>query len=217
MMLKNQTNHFVAVEANIAAGKSTLLPQLAAELGWEPLKEPVDDPHFTALLEDFTKHPHDANRRIRFQKYITERRAGLVKELDPNVNYLIERSLYSDLIFSQANFLSMEQPNAMYMDYYYDIKRRLQDYPRISAVIYLRTTPEIAYKRLISRAREAENGTPLSYIEDLHNFHEACLPQICREMATPLVKLDWNDFGCEKQVAQLIRNIIAEQNERSVA
>ncbi|CAM3649604.1 deoxynucleoside kinase [Parendozoicomonas haliclonae] len=216
-MLKNQTNHFVAVEANIAAGKSTLLPQLATELGWEPLKEPVDDPRFTELLEDFTKHPHDANRRIRFQKYITERRAGLVTELDTSKNYLIERSLYSDLIFSQANFLSMEQPNAMYMDYYYDIKRRLLEYPRISAVVYLRTTPEVAYGRLISRGREAENGTPLSYIQDLHNFHEACLPQICREMKTPLIELEWDNFGCEKEVAQMILDIIAEEKARDVA
>ncbi len=210
-MIKNQTNHFVAVEANIAAGKSTLLPQLATELGWEPLKEPVDDLRFTELLEDFTRHPHDANRRIRFQKYITERRATLVTELDPTKNYLIERSLYSDLIFSQANFLSMEQPNAMYMDYYYDIKRRLQDYPRISAVVYLRTTPEVAYNRLISRGREAEDGTPLAYIQDLHNFHEACLPQICREMNTPLIELEWDNFGCQKEVAQMIRELITRE------
>ncbi len=199
-----QTNHFVAVEANIAAGKSTLLPLLAAEMGWESLKEPVEDPTFSELLEDFTRHPHDANKRICFQKYITERRANLVNDLDPSKNYLIERSLYSDLIFSQANFLSMEQPNAMYMDYYYDIKRRLNDYPRISTVLYLRTTPEVAYNRLISRGRQAETGTPLEYLNDLHNFHEACLPQICREMQTPLVTLQWDDFGCEKEVAKTI-------------
>ncbi len=216
-MINNQTNHFVAVEANIAAGKSTLLPQLAAELGWESIKEPVDDARFTELLEDFTRHPHDANRRICFQKYITERRASLVKELDPTKNYLIERSLYSDLIFSQANFLSMEQPNAMYMDYYYDIKRRLEDYPRISAVVYLKTTPEVAYNRLISRGREAENGTPLAYIQDLHNFHEACLPQICREMETPMVALNWDHFGDAKEVANIIRRLIAEESARNAA
>ncbi len=215
-MIENQTNHFVAVEANIAAGKSTLLPRLAAELGWESLKEPVDDARFTELLEDFTKHPHDANRRICFQKYITERRAELVKGLDTSKNYLIERSLYSDLIFSQANFLSMEQPDAMYMDYYYDIKRRLNEYPRISTVVYLRTSPEVAYNRLLSRGREAEEGTPLEYLKDLHNFHEACLPQICREMETPLLTLEWNDFGCEKRVARQILEII-ESDEKKAA
>ncbi|GAA4647751.1 hypothetical protein GCM10023116_00130 [Kistimonas scapharcae] len=199
-----QTNHFVAVEANIAAGKSTLLPRLAEAMGWEALKEPVDDPRFTELLEDFTRHPHDANRRIRFQKYITERRATLVEGLDRGKNYLIERSLYSDLIFSQANFLSMEQPDAMYMDYYYDIKRRLEHYPRISAVVYLQTNPTVAHSRLLERARSAESGTPLAYLEDLHRFHEACLPQICREMQTPMLTVNWNAFGCEHELAKMI-------------
>lgn len=194
-----QTNHFVAIEANIAAGKSTLLPLLAEELGWENIVEPVDDPKFTELLEDFTKNPHDSNIRIRFQKYITERRSNLVNELDPSKNYLIERSLYSDLIFSQANFLSMERPDASYMDYYYDIKRRLNDYPSISLVVYLKTTPEVAYKRLQGRGRAAEKGTSLAYIKDLHRFHEACLPQICREMKTPLVTLGWDTFGMQFQ------------------
>ena len=213
-MTQHQTNHFVAIEANIAAGKSTLLPQLAEELGWEHIQEPVNDPKFAELLEDFTQYPHDANRRIQFQKYITVRRANLVKELDSNKNYLIERSLYSDLIFSQANFLSMEQPSAMYMDYYYDIKRRLNDYPRISTVVYLRTTPEVAFNRLISRGRTAENGTPLEYIRDLHLFHEACLPQICREMQTPLIELDWDNFGCAKEVTSLIlENIKTKQSQ----
>ena len=213
-MTQHQNNHFVAVEANIAAGKSTLLPQLAEELGWEHIQEPVNDPKFAELLEDFTQHPHDANRRIQFQKHITVRRANLVKELDSNRNYLIERSLYSDLIFSQANFLSMEQPSAMYMDYYYDIKRRLRDYPRISSVVYLKTTPEVAYNRLISRGRAAENGTPLKYIRDLHLFHEACLPQICREMQTPMIELNWDNFGCAKDVAQqILSSIGADQSQ----
>ncbi len=213
-----QKNHFVAVEANIAAGKTTLLPKLAAELGWEHLKEPVDDPKFTALLEDFTRHPADSGCRIRFQQYITERRAALVESLPTDKNYLIERSLYSDLIFTQANFLSMPQPDENLMLHYCEIQRRLKDYPRISAVVYLRTTPEIAHKRLQQRARQAEDGTPLSYIRDIHNYHEAMLPQICEMMGTPLLTTSWDNFGCERAVAAQIQEIIrAENKNHSVA
>ena len=207
-----QKNHFVAVEANIAAGKTTLLPKLAAELGWEHLKEPVDDPKFTALLEDFTRHPADSACRIRFQQYITDRRAKLVESLPTDRNYLIERSLYSDLIFTQANFLSMPQPDEALMLHYCEIQRRLQDYPRISAVVYLRTQPEVAHQRLQERARQAEDGTPLSYIRDIHNYHEAMLPQICEMMKTPLLTTTWDNFGCERELAKTIENIITEQN-----
>ena len=204
-----QTNHFVAVEANIAAGKSTLLPKLAAELGWEAIQEPVNDSEFTRLLKDFTDHPADACKRIQFQEYITNRRARLVNELPTDRNYLIERSLYSDLIFTQANFLSMSNPDERYMLHYCEIQRRLGDYPTISAVIYLKTAPEIAHRRLIERARSAEDGTPLSYLCDLHNYHEAILPQICRSMGTPLITVDWDHFGCEKGVAERLLATIA--------
>lgn len=206
-----QNNIFVAVEANIAAGKSTLLPKLAAELGWEALQEPVDDPEFTRLLEAFTSSPHDASQRIAFQEYITERRAQMVSQLPTHKNYLIERSLYSDLIFTQANFLSMSSLDEQYMLHYHSIQRRLQDAPMINAVVYLRTEPEIAYQRLLNRARSAEDGTPLHYLRDIHHYHEAILPQVCRSMGTPLLIIDWNDFGCEKTVAKQILAIVQPQ------
>ncbi|MGI9279725.1 MAG: deoxynucleoside kinase [Endozoicomonas sp.] len=205
-----QTHHFVAVEANIAAGKTTLLPKLAEALDWDPIQEPVEDPEFTRLLTEFTQNPSDSSKRINFQRYITERRAGIVKNLPKNRNYLIERSLYSDLIFTQANFLSMEQPDTDFMLHYCEIQRKLREYPVINAVIYLRTTPEVAHNRLLSRGREAENGTPFEYIRDIHHYHEAILPQICESMNTPMITLDWNEFGCEEEVGKRLIQVLAE-------
>lgn len=138
-----QTNHFVAVEANIAAGKTTLLPKLAAALDWDPVQEPVEDKVFNQLLTEFTQNPSDSSKRINFQRYITERRAETVNNLPEDRNYLIERSLYSDLIFTQANFLSMEQPDTEFMLHYCNIQGKLREYPVISAVVYLRTTPRL--------------------------------------------------------------------------
>ena len=159
-------------------------------------------------LKISTTHPKDSGKRIAFQQYITERRAQIVQELPQDRNYLIERSLYSDLIFTQANFISMEQPDERYMLHYCDIQRRLNDYPVISAVVYLSTSPETAHERLLSRARSAEDGTSLNYIRDIHNYHEAILPQVCRSMNTPLITVEGDDFGCEKQVAEMIRQTI---------
>lgn len=205
----------VAIEANIAAGKSTLIPKLCKELNWTEVKEPVDeDPEFARLLSEFTSHPEDAQKRIEFQKYVTNNRAQVLEGVDTENGCVIERSLFSDLIFSQTNFLSMERPDASYMDYYYDIKRRLTEYPQVDAIIYLRTTPEVVHKRLIGRGREAECGTPLEYIEDLHAFHEACLPQICREYNTELITVEWDQFGedlssnPEHMLAELIKETI---------
>lgn len=186
----------LVVEANISAGKSTLLPALARHIGYTHIQEPVDDPQFTHLLRLFTQNPTDTKIRLNFQRYITDSRSKLLKGL-PDGNYVVERSLFSDLIFSQVNMLGMERPSGEYLAYYYDIIDQLKDYPQTNAIIYLRTKPKLVHERLVLRARDAEVGTPLEYLEDLHNYHEACLPQICRAYNTELVTFNWDKFGAE--------------------
>ena len=193
-----------------------MVPELCKRLGWKEIIEPADsDPEFNQLLNDFTSNPYDANKRIEFQMYVTNNRAELLKNINTDEDsYIIERSLFSDLIFSQTNFLSTERPDASYMSYYYDIKRRLVDYPKVDAIVYLRTDPDVVYERMLGRGRAAEQGTPLDYIRDLHRFHDACLPQICREYDTKLITVDWTHFGTDismdplGMVAKIIQNVI---------
>lgn len=198
----------IAVEGNIGSGKSTVLPQLAQEIGFEFIQEPVDDPKFLELLEGFTKNPSSTSKRLEFQQYITSRRADLLKDI-PDGNYIIERSLYSDLVFSQVNMLGMERPDGAYLSYYYDIKDRLKDYPQVDAVVYLKTSPLICHKRMQERGREEEKGTPLIYLADVSRFHDACLPQICREYGADFMRFEWDCFGAEwggiKGVAEKLR------------
>lgn len=201
----------IAVEANIGAGKSTLLPKLVKELGqdWKAIQEPVDDPEFMRLLEQFTQNPHDTTKRLEFQKYITERRAKLLADI-PDGNYVIERSLFSDLIFSQVNMLGMERPSGEYLSYYYDIIDRLKDYPQVDAVVYLQTNPRVSWERMRDRARGAEDGTPLSYLTDLSRYHDAALPQICREYGATLCRFDWDNYGGDngpENIASFLRSL----------
>lgn len=206
----------IAVEANIGAGKSTLLQPLADELtlwsgeDWNVILEPVDeDPEFHRLLKVFIDNPDDADKRVEFQKYITVQRQGLLKNI-PDGNYLIERSLYSDLVFTQAYFLTAERPSAHYMDYYYDIKRRLQDYPKVDLVIYLDRCPLACYDSINKRAREGEYY-PIEVLEDLKRFHDACIPQIAREYGSKLLTVDLSkEYAIPSVVAADAMEIIYE-------
>jgi len=56
--------------------------------------------------------------------------------------------------------------------------RAVQEYNKMSGwvpdcYIYIRTSPEICYKRIVERSREAEKGIPLDYLTRLHEKHDA--------------------------------------------
>jgi len=184
----------VVIEANIAAGKSTLLQPLVDELqlwsgeDWELVIEPVDqDPEFHRLLKEMIADMSNPDKRIKFQMYLTESRQKLLNEL-PDGNYVVERSLFSDLVFSQMYFLTTEKPSGEYLDYYYNIKQKLKEYPQVDCVVYLDREPEACLESLKKRNREGEHYE-LHYLQDLKRFHDACLPQIAREYNTTLINV----------------------------
>ena len=196
----------IAIEANISAGKSTFAPKLAKAMGYEFILEDVDsNEEFKRLLKEYTE---DTTKRINFQRWITQHRSDLCAKLDPNGKYLIERSLYSDLIFSLANIFSVPRPDAEDMVYYYDIHKALEGYPKIDAVLYLKTDPEVVYNRMLSRGRSEEAGTPLKYLKLIHNCHEVFLPEICDRFKTPLITINWNNFGDTVTVAKALNEVI---------
>lgn len=199
----------IAVEGNIGAGKSTLLAPLAEGLGYEHILEPVDtDLEFQRLLAEFVNKPSDVHARNEFQMYMTNQRAELLKGLDPNGKYIIERSLLSDVVFTHAcmgNYESTAEDAAFHMDSYKHLISRLVDYPTIDVCLYLSTNPHIAHRRVLRRDRKQERGYELSYLQDVSAFHDAVLPQVCRKAGTTLVKVNWDVFRPVDEIIKLLK------------
>jgi len=201
----------VAIEANIAAGKSILLVPLAVALtektgaNWSVIKEPVDeDPVFLELLQVFVENPHDADARVAFQLYITASRQRLLNNI-PEGNYVIERSLFSDIVFCHVNFLMTEQPSARYMSYFYQIKDNLRRYPHIDLVVYIDRNARACFNDCMARARPGEDKYTLDYFEDVKAFHDACLPQITRQYgSTLLTHRVQSGFACPEALADAV-------------
>ena len=42
----------------------------------------------------------------------------------------------------------------------------------LDLIIYLRTSPEVAYSRMMDRGRKEEAGAPLNYLQLLHDAYE---------------------------------------------
>lgn len=186
----------VVIEGGIGAGKSTVLPAVRDELkaltgnDWKILIEPVDtDPEFHRLLKQFIENPSDANKRAEFQNYMTESRANMLVGI-PDGNYILERSLFSDLVFTHTNMLSTSCPTGEYWNAYWDIAKRLEDYPKPDALVYISRNPMACYESAVSRDRDGESGYDPVYFEDLHRFHLACLPQSTRKYNVPYIEHD---------------------------
>ncbi|WP_435274188.1 deoxynucleoside kinase [Psychrobium sp. nBUS_13] len=219
-MSTEQQFNLIAIEGNIGVGKSTLLPKLISELNehsnekWQLIIEDVDtDPEFQRLLKAFTVDP---TKRIEFQRYITNKRADICQNLDTSYNYVIERSLFSDLVFCQANLAEACRPDGKDLDYYYDIQDKLKDYPQVSAVIYLKSDPVISYTRMVERARDAEAGTSQEYLQLISDCHDTFLPHICRRYNTQLITQEWTDFGCHEKLAQRILKDVCPQLAKEI-
>merc|ERR1719315_121613 len=73
----------------------------------------------------------------------------------------------------------------------------------IDLIIYLRTSPEVAYQRLKARSRSEEKIVSIDYLRDLHDLHESWLvqDQVHRKGGAKVIIIDADkDINCVPQV-----------------
>lgn len=211
--INTKTNQkLIIISGNIGAGKSTYMHYFVEELKKVSLMPVIlveegieSDITFQEKLDAFYK---DKNKRLDFQKYITEFRHKRLNEYPDNVILVSERGLMDDIVFSNANSLDLENVHGEFVTYYYDLIRRLrEDYPKIYANIYLKTDPNQCFYNIFARGRETESNIQKSYINTLHHCHEAFLPVIAQTIQYPLITKDYYN-GIDKQL--LTKNLFNE-------
>lgn len=154
---------YIAIEGNIGAGKSTVLPQLAEKLGFEIIREGIEtDKGFQDCLAEF----YDKGDKVSFdqlQEYLAHYRATIIQNLDPSRNYIMERSLQGAALFCIAenhtdtatwtlqSFKHVEQP---------------------SHYIFLDCPADVCLERIIQRGRECEKDMPLDYLQRVERAHQ---------------------------------------------
>lgn len=177
-MTNNNLKNFISIEGNIGSGKSTFIRKLSESINAEIVFEPVErwqDINGHNILNEFYK---DMKRwAYSFQSYVFLTRIQEVeKKLKEKNNELFfcERSTFTDRYAFAKNCHQIGFINDLEWNMYCSWFNWMTDnhMPLPCGFIYLRVSPEVAYKRINIRGRSEEKSISKDYLELLHKCHE---------------------------------------------
>jgi len=167
----------IAIEGNIGSGKSTMINYFKqfeeVQVHAEPLSKWTDVSGENLLAKLY----EDPKRwSFQFQSYVQLTRLQIVtKPLGPGKKTkVIERSVQNNrFCFLELNKRKgqLTNPEFSVLDSWWqwlDTHMGLD----LDLIVYLRTTPDVAFDRMRSRGRKEESGAPLDYIKALHKSYE---------------------------------------------
>ncbi|MEX0940259.1 MAG: deoxynucleoside kinase [Candidatus Babeliales bacterium] len=200
------------VEGNIGAGKSTFLQLIKKRLpeimvALEPLHNWQKDIHGQSLLANFYKNPQRWAFSIETFTMICRMREHQKDQNNLEPNFIVERSIYSGhYCFALNGYKNGALSNLEWEIYNSLFNLLIPGKCKLpKGFIYLRTNPETVYQRIQKRNRSGENIIPLTYLEQIHQHHEAFLIEkknILPELQNiPVLILDVNDdFEMNKEL-----------------
>lgn len=218
-------------EANIAAGKSTLLSMLE-ELKLDKehvvIYEQVSD--WVSLIDPETRKSifdlfYEDKKRYAyvFQTYVLMSRASHLKEtLEKHKGKIIicERSIFTDYEIFAKSLHDSRDIGEMEFEVYKRWHSLVQDMfkQQITGQIYLRTSPQTCIERVAKRNRQSEDLIDIKYLEQLHRKHEEwmmgndneadVLPTLVVDGNQDLVSVKENRDRVLHSVATFINNLV---------
>lgn len=204
----------VCVEGNIGSGKSTFLSRCAGQEGIEVLPEPIGDWMDVGgvnLLERLYADP--AGWGMTFQTFVTLSMLKSHLRSNGSAIKVMERSLFSARhCFVESMLAEGSLQPGMYgvLQEWYEFIDEFHQV-RADVIIYLRTSPEVAYQRLRSRGRSEEGGVPLSLLRRLHDLHETWIERERSLRGTPVITIEADSLlpDLEPQYDICIANMFA--------
>ena len=179
MMELLESNQFrVAIEGNIACGKSTLLRHLSkgphTEVHFEPVDKWRDIDGENLLARYYQDSPRYA---YLFQKYVMLTMLDVHHTPQTKPLFLMERSVFSSrycFVKTLHDSKALEQLEFNCFDHWFQWLIQ-QKPPSLDLIIYMKASPETCLKRLYERSRKEEKSVPLSFLQALHGCYESWL------------------------------------------
>lgn len=194
----------IAIEGNIGVGKSTFIKIISNVINSDIVYEPINS--WLSMTNQSGKNIlqvfYDDKTKYGFVfqniAYISRMMSieDKIKISDKNIIFL-DRSLYTDKnIFAKMLFDDgyINDTEMMAYNYWCDFYTNYVRNTGKKNIIYLKCSPESAFKRIQKRGRKEEMDIPFDYIEKVHNYHEIWL-NVCSSSNDNILILDCNiDF-----------------------
>jgi len=181
---------FIGVAGIIGAGKTTLTAELAKQLLFEPVFEPVNsNPYLKEFYEVIANEDKESQIPAMMQIHLLGRRYVLHQKC-LFTNSVSDRVVYEDTVFAKmlcdSGFIN-KKDFGTYVQLFQAMKHSLM-YPNV--LIYLKTDPEVAYSRIKTRDRKAESKITIEYLKSLNEYYEEFIENI--KQYCPVHEIDWN-------------------------
>lgn len=193
------------IEGVIGCGKTTFAREVAKRLGLLLLEEPVaTNPYLEPFYKDPPRYAFGFQMRMLGQRYLMQRTAACVSAgaLPQYNGAILDRSIAGDRVFCK---LHNEAGNINDLDWrtyeeLYEIMCNTLLPPTL--LVYLDAQPKTAYERMCKRARKAEAGVPLEYLEQLRDGYAVLLEEARRGLrpwghAVNVMRLIWDPVSAE--------------------
>jgi deoxyadenosine/deoxycytidine kinase len=221
------TYTIVSIEGNIGSGKSTLLSNLRQHYENNSnvvfLKEPVDewekikDENGETILKKFYADQEKYSFPFQMMAYVSRLKVlrDTLKTIktdteDKNVIIITERSLYTDkMVFAKMLYDSKKIEHVNYQIYLNWFDTFSDEFP-VNKVVYVKTSPDKCYQRIVKRSRTGEENIPLEYLTSCSIYHDNMLDKENQEcVCLDQLILDGNVdiYENENQVNEWINEI----------
>ena len=200
----------VIVEGNISAGKSTLCRELAERLGYALFLEPtVGNPYLEKYYAEPKVYGLPMQMWLLKQRFVTYCQAicyvlSGASHRDQVEGVLLDRSIFSDCVFAEKNFLDGNISKEGYEFYKNQRQRLLSMLPSPDLVLYLDASAETCFDRIHNlRGRNCEGGIPLAYLQGLDDCYQNFLKDMA-DRGSKVISLPWNTFGDADEASVMV-------------
>lgn len=162
-------NYNIIIEGTVSSGKTTL-GKFLSEFTKIPLYEELVSTDTTTLLDKF--YADQKRWSFALQIHFLNERFKMIKNINKTSTGILDRSIYGDNIFAQLLNEDGNMSNEEYNTYHTLLYNMLEHVQPPHLLVYLKTSTDVAVKRLNERNRGIETTVPFDYWDRLNKKYD---------------------------------------------